>query len=621
MPSREIGMKKIGRLFYIVTTLIIMCASLYSQAATLSLNQPTFQPNSPIVATFASGPGNSTDWIGIYPQGIVPSGSPQSLLWRYTNGTTTAGGTLKNGSVTFSNPQLPQGQYSAWFLVNNGYSVLAGPVNFSVSTTDTPQLTLDRTTYTSGNSITASFSGGPGNSSDWIGIYPRGEIPDGNPASLLWRYTNGTTTSGGNLKNGSVAFSNHGLASGLYTAWFLANNGYTALASFNFAVNNGDTLGWIINNFTAIHAISGTAYTANIRAWAKTTASTPSFSKVSGPGWLNVSSNGIIRGTPGNGDIGSNSFRVRVTDTGNGQTTDATLTITVFGVGAEKVSQLQLMTYNTWHAWGSVNNGFQKGIESIVRSNADILGLQESSPAQAQQIAQTLGWYYAGSAQGSTQIVSRYPIVESSQSGVAAKARIRLASNPLKEIIVYNVHLDYQHYGPYAAQLSGATVSSVLAEENRSKRHTQMLAVLSAMNADLGRTHTTPVFLTGDFNVPSHLDWTSATASTHNNVGNVAWPTSVAVVNAGLADSFRVAHPNPVSVPGNTWSSIHKGSEPQDRIDRVYFKGANTRVISANVFTTEVEVTIGPWGSSTTPIRNNTWPSDHAAVIVTHGLD
>lgn len=601
-------------------TLLLLCSGILAQAATLTLNQITLQPNASIVANFANGPGNTTDWIGIYPQGVIPSGSPQSLLWFYTNNTRSPSGTLTNGSVTFSNPNLPQGQYSAWFLANNGYTVLAGPVNFTVSTANSPQLTSAQSTFNSQDTITINFSGGPGNSSDWIGIYPRDVIPDGNPASRVWRYTNGTTSKGGSLKSGSVVFSNHGLAPGLYTAWFLANDGYSSLASFNFAVNNNNAVSWILNKFDAIHAISGTAYSANIRAWARNTGGSLSFSKVTGPSWLNLSIGGLVSGTPRDTDIGVNAFTVRVTDTGTGQGSDATLTINVFGIGRENVSNLDVMTYNTWHTWTSVNNGFQKGIESIVRSQADVIGLQESSPSQAQQIAQTLGWYYANNAQGSTQIVSRYPIVESAQTGVAAKARIRLSSNPLKEIIVYNVHLDYQFYGPYAAQLAGASPASVLAEENRSQRLTQIRAVLSAMNSDLNRADVTPVFLTGDFNVPSHLDWTTTTASTHNNLGYVAWPTTLAVANAGLVDSFRAIYPNPASVPGNTWSSINKGSEPQDRIDRIYVKGTSATAISANLFTTEVEVTIGAWGSSTTPILNNTWPSDHSAVIVSYEL-
>ena len=140
-------MKKMSHLIvYLSTTLLLMFSSLYSHAATLAVNQNVFQPNAPVIATFSGGPGNANDWIGIYPQGVTPSGSPQSLLWRYTNGTTSGGGALTNGTVTFSNPQLAQGQYSAWFLAKNGYSVLAGPINFSVNASNSPQLTLDRTT-------------------------------------------------------------------------------------------------------------------------------------------------------------------------------------------------------------------------------------------------------------------------------------------------------------------------------------------------------------------------------------------------------------------------------------------------------------------------------------------
>ena len=44
-----------------------------------------------------------------------------------------------------------------------------------------------------------------------------------------------------------------------------------------------------------------------------------------------------------------------------------------------------------------------------------------------------------------------------------------------------------------------------------------------------------PVFLTGDFNEPSHLDWTQAAANAGLHFGKkVDWPTSHAVVNAGL---------------------------------------------------------------------------------------
>ncbi len=59
---------------------------------------------------------------------------------------------------------------------------------------------------------------------------------------------------------------------------------------------------------------------------------TLTFSKVSGPDWLTVSVDGSISGTPGFGDLGENSFTVRVTDN-NEASDDAMLDITVSGFG------------------------------------------------------------------------------------------------------------------------------------------------------------------------------------------------------------------------------------------------------------------------------------------------
>ena len=41
---------------------------------------------------------------------------------------------------------------------------------------------------------------------------------------------------------------------------------------------------------------------------------TLTFSKLSGPAWLNVAANGTLSGTPCGSDYGANKFTVRVTD-------------------------------------------------------------------------------------------------------------------------------------------------------------------------------------------------------------------------------------------------------------------------------------------------------------------
>ncbi|MAB78322.1 MAG: hypothetical protein CMJ89_03110 [Planctomycetes bacterium] len=104
----------------------------------LTLDGSTFAVGEEIGATFARGPGNARDWIGIYPITEAP-GLFSSTAWYYTNNTQNAGaGSGPNqGTVTFgagSAPTwpLPPGQYNAYFLCCDGYAVSAGPVAFEV---------------------------------------------------------------------------------------------------------------------------------------------------------------------------------------------------------------------------------------------------------------------------------------------------------------------------------------------------------------------------------------------------------------------------------------------------------------------------------------------------------
>ena len=99
-----------------------------------------------------------------------------------------------------------------------------------------------------------------------------------------------------------------------------------------------------------------------------------------------------------------------------------------------------------------------------------------------------------------------------------------------------------------------------------------------------------PSFLTGDFNAPSHLDYTAAAVGTRKEVKYaVDWPVSQAMADAGFRDSYREAHPDPVKDPGFTWwaarpkvaawASNPTAKDPQDRIDFVYAAGpSKTRV-------------------------------------------
>jgi endonuclease/exonuclease/phosphatase family metal-dependent hydrolase len=494
----------------------------------------------------------------------------------------------------------------------------------SVSLVSAQSVSPQKASYEVGEDIVVDFSGGPGNAKDWIGIYTKGETPDGDPASLEWLYTNGTQSSGGSLTSGSVTFSNSGLAEGTYSVWFLENDGYNVIAGPTDLVISPpppQVPTWIVSQFRRRHAVSGTAYTGKISAYASS--DTTTFTRVSGPEWLNISASGDLTGTPTTSDVGKNTWTIRASNSEG--SADATMTIRVFAPGTESVTELKVMSFNLWHGFGQVNDGFRKGLEAIIISDADIIGTQETvenittGNYQVQELAQALGWYYGPNASGDSGILSRYPITSNSDVGVARRITVRVTANPLREVIHYNAHLDYQYYGPYEAQKSGATAQKVLTEELKSQRDEEIATIMSGMEDDLNNADQTPVFLTGDFNTPSHLDWTPAMASHHGGVSGVAWPVSTAVHDAGMFDSFRDVHPDPVTHPGFSWSPLFVG-DPQDRIDFIYYKGAGFTPIASEHFHTAIEETLGTWGGITEEAKKNTWPSDHGAMITTFKL-
>ena len=67
---------------------------------------------------------NAQDWLGLYPVGVIP-GSQGSSAWEWAAGA--------SGTATFPASSLPAaGTYALWYLYDNGYSVLAGPVDITI---------------------------------------------------------------------------------------------------------------------------------------------------------------------------------------------------------------------------------------------------------------------------------------------------------------------------------------------------------------------------------------------------------------------------------------------------------------------------------------------------------
>jgi phospholipase C len=108
-------------------------------------------------------------------------------------------------------------------------------------------ITLPKTSFASGEAITATFGGGPGNAKDWIAVYPRMQTPMS--GSTAWEYcansshtaptqgvTMGTVTLGASSVSNASAWP---LAAGTsWTAYYLVNDGYTSVASVEFDIHN-----------------------------------------------------------------------------------------------------------------------------------------------------------------------------------------------------------------------------------------------------------------------------------------------------------------------------------------------------------------------------------------------
>ncbi|PWU19963.1 MAG: hypothetical protein C5B50_05120 [Verrucomicrobia bacterium] len=89
---------------------------------------------------------------------------------------------------------------------------------------------------------------------------------------------------------------------------------------------------FVANPFSMPGINAGQSYSGTIatNATDPNPGDTLTFAKISGPAWLTVASNGAVSGTPGNSDANTNTFLVRVTDSG-GLFSTATLYIYVNG--------------------------------------------------------------------------------------------------------------------------------------------------------------------------------------------------------------------------------------------------------------------------------------------------
>jgi exodeoxyribonuclease-3 len=264
-----------------------------------------------------------------------------------------------------------------------------------------------------------------------------------------------------------------------------------------------------------------------------------------------------------------------------------------------------VMTFNLWHGGDAGKQPLERTVAVIKAARADVVGLQETAgngnprPDRAAEIAKELGWHYFDQG-GRTGVISRFKIISSTPRNWGVK----LERPDGKQFWHFNAHqlLRIPYSGAPFLQTANEAVQA--AKDARGGQVERMLAEVKEILPEGAA-----VFVTGDFNEPSHLDWTAAAHAAKHCPLPVAWPTTHAVTAAGFVDAYRRIHPDPVKQRGLTWTPITKVADPQDRHDRIDFVfvyGVGPKIKSAEVVGEAREFA---------DLVVEAYPSDHRAVV------
>jgi exodeoxyribonuclease III len=285
--------------------------------------------------------------------------------------------------------------------------------------------------------------------------------------------------------------------------------------------------------------------------------------------------------------------------------------------------QLKILTFNIW---GGGGKDLAQTIAVLRATDADVVGLQEvyglgnknddaAQKTLTPEIAASLGFHYHDQKQSSvlhgvTAVLSRYPITGHNRSGLGVRINVKG-----HEVTIFNLHLEDAPYQPY--QLVGIPYADApflhSPEEAIESAEATRGRTINQLEKDLKELSDSNVIITGDFNEPSHRDWSLRAASIKRHPHSVAWPTTKRIENWGFKDAYRTIFPDEINHPGFTWTNLPGPREHYDRIDFIFVRGPNMRIESATLVgekTPQADLVVSPW------------PSDHRALVtkVSFGL-
>lgn len=320
--------------------------------------------------------------------------------------------------------------------------------------------------------------------------------------------------------------------------------------------------------------------------------------------------------------------------------------------------ELCVMQFNIWQEGTMVPGGFEALADEIIRQNPDIVMLSEvrnyKDTRFCDRIVEALarrGVEYHSFFSTDTGLLSRTEISDSTvvfpyvdDHGTVHKLVTEIDGH---RVAAYTAHLDYLNDTYYEVrgydgnswhQIDPVTDRDELIRRNLLSRRDEA-ATLAAEDIAKEKALGSLVFLGGDLNEPSGLDWTEATAhlADHNGVV-IDWPTIEILHGAGLVDTYRAIYPDPVTHPGYTYPSSNEimpvkklswamTADERDRIDYVfYLPDPRLTLTSVNIVGPQRDIIRGErteteWGLRDITAPLGVWPSDHRAVVARFNLE
>ncbi|KAF8985829.1 hypothetical protein BGZ52_009925 [Haplosporangium bisporale] len=395
--------------------------------------------------------------------------------------------------------------------------------------------------------------------------------------------------------------------------------------------------------------------------------------------------------------------------------------------------ELRIMSFNIWNGGLSGGHPLEQTAKAILASGADVAGLQECSSTQnaagvrrymLPELMEYLpGWYYSDQKLRAVStgprnpwgIVSKFPIVETTELGFGVKIQLNNHYHPeetdayhsfhqqqeeelhhrrqsmngplsptsrsrrptTRFMYLFNCHLYYFPYQPFQLlkipydnqpflDTAEQAVESCLATRGK-----EIESVIHEIQQVAAQEPEVPIFLTGDFNEPSHLDWTPLSVLTGLHPVPVSWPCTEKLYRAGMVDLWRAYREHPSSPvtsgsstfsslsglhggsvdietkrqqqqqqqqqeqqeqaqrdkqerdvierPGFTWTALKPEQDPSDHYDRIDFIFGLHRE-SSPIALKEVAIRLGEEQSRVGEKNEKVcrpWPSDHRAVVAT----